>query len=249
MHLEAFVDDVAAADQTLTVYNRERPRPVQNLLEKTFGGDLAVREASGDPGAPADLLALQDEEGYVVATSRLEAVQNSLLMVNSDLYITGTRSLDQIETPEVVAAMDDTTFSVANRRKFLLIHISRHVESLALGTDGGTLHTGFQDLSRIHDECGTTRAYRRLADSGVDVHVYGAPDWPEAPEMDLTVHAEPSGEIPRSWFVVHDGAGEDARKAALVAVATGPNEYRGFWTFQPALVDDVCAYLERTYGE
>lgn len=52
-----------------------------------------------------------------------------------------------------------------------------------------------------------------------------------------------------SWFVVHDGDGDDDRKAALIAEEIGDNEDRGSWTFEPRLVDEVLGYLENTYGE
>jgi DICT domain-containing protein len=190
---------------------------------------------------------LHDEQQPAIATSPLQDVERSLLMVNSDLYVTGTRSLSEVHTPEVVVNLDEVTFSVAGKRKFLLIHISRHVEAMAHETAGGVLHTGFQKLSRITDERGTAEAYRQIVDRGVDVHVYGSGDWGAPTDLDVTVHAHETGEITDSWFVVYDGDGDDDRKAALVAVETGDNEYRGFWTFETDLVDDVIAYIDRTY--
>lgn len=243
-----FIDAVESTDHTLTVFNREDHEPVVRLLEQVFDSEhVDVREAGAEPAGPADIVQLQGEDGLAIATSPLGEIRDSLLLVNSDLYITGTRSLDQVTSSNVVANLGETTFTVAGKSKFLLIHISRQVEAMALETGDGVLHSGFQYLSRIRDERGTDRAYRRLANTGVDVHVYGVPDWEHPPVEDLIVHGHETGEIPTAWFVVHDGNGDPRRKAALVAVEVGPNEYEGFWTFRETLVDEILAYIDETY--
>lgn len=242
------IDAVDSEDHTLTVFNREEHEPVLGLLERVFDSEhVDVREAGTEPAGPADIVQLQDEEGMAIAASNLDEIRDSLLLVNSDLYITGTRPLDEVTSSNVVANLDETTFTVSGKSKFLLIHISRQVEAIALETGSGVLHSGFQYLSRIRDERGTDRAYRRLAETDVDVHVYGAPDWKRPPTEDMTVHGHGTGEIPKAWFVVHDGDGDDERKAALVAVEVGPNEYEGFWTFRTEWVDAILEYIEETY--
>jgi hypothetical protein len=243
-----FIEDVDSRQHTLTVINRREYDPILSLLERVFDSEnVDVRESGGDPAGPADILQLHDEDGLAIATSSLDVVRDRLLMVNSDMYITGTTPLEEVDTSAVVANLDDTTFTVSGKSKLLLIHISRHVEALALETGSGVLHTGFEELSRIRDERGTHRAYGRLANTDLDVHVYGRPDWEQPIEGDMTVHAHEEGEIPRSWFVVHDGDGRDGRKAALVCVEGGPDEYDGFWTFRPDLVDDILDYIDRRY--
>ena len=247
MAIADIIADIDSHDHTLTVLNREAHDPILNLLESMFESEsVAVQEAGTEPAAPANIVQLQDGDGVGIATSSLDDIRDQLLLVNSDMYITGTRSLDSVETADVVANLDDTTFNVDGKSKLLLIHISRHVERMALETGSGVLHSGFQYLSRIHDERGTDRAYHQLSDTDVDVHVYGVPDWDQPPN-DMIVHPG-EDELERAWFVVYDGDGSDERKAALVCHETGPNEYGGFWTFRPAVVDDVLDYLETTYG-
>jgi hypothetical protein len=248
MGFEALVERAGNREKTVTLLNREEVAPVYSLLEKTLGdGAVTVREDDTGSGTPVDAVLVEDG-GSALAVSPLDEVRDSLLMVNADLYVTGTVGLDEVETPEAVARLDDVTFDVAGRSKFLLAHISRHIERIALETGGGALHSGFQHLARLHAERGTLRAYRRLADVAVDVHVYGVPDHdPEVLPGDLRIHGHETGEIPESWFVVHDGDGRANRKAALVAVETGPNEYRGYWTFEPDCVDRVLRYLEQQY--
>lgn len=247
MALAEFIDDVDSREHTLTVVDREAHDPVMRLLQRMFESEnVEVRERSTGAAGPANVVRLEDESGMAIASSELGEVRDRLLMVNSDMYITGTRPLEEVETSEVVANLDDTTFTVSDKSKLLLIHISRQVEALALETGGGVTHSGFQELSRLHDERGTEAAYSRLTRTDVDVHVYGIPDWTEEPDG-MTVHDGHTEELRKGWFVVHDGDGDDERKAALVCTEVGPNEYEGFWTFRAALVDEVLAYLEQRY--
>lgn len=246
MAIADIIADVDSRQHTLTVQNRTELDPIQNLLVEMFDSEnVTVRETDTGDSDPANLVRLEDEDGVAVATSELDEIRDQLLMVNSDMYITGTRPLDRVETAEVVANLDDTTFTVSGKSKFLLIHISRHVERMALETGNGVLHSGFQYLSRIHDERGTDKAYQRLADADIAVHIYGVPDWESPPEA-MHVHTG-RAELEKAWFVVHDGNGNDERKAALVCLETGDDEYEGFWTFRPGIVDEVLSYLRETY--
>ncbi|WP_181686384.1 DICT sensory domain-containing protein [Halorhabdus salina] len=250
MGISAFIDAFDDREKTVTVLNRESVDPLYRMLADMFDSETVSVSESEDPTAPSDVVLLQDEQTGTLAVSRMNDVSDTLLLVNSDLYVTGTVPVEDVETPEVVAHLSNVTFTVEDKQKFLLIHISRHIESLALETDAGALHSSFQQLSRVRDERGTESTYRKLAASGVDTHVYGVGGWDSPAFADeLTVHAGDSDELQTSWFVVHDGDGDDDRKAALVAEEIGPNEYRGYWTFEPRLVDDILAHLETTYGQ
>jgi len=211
--------------------------------------DVRIREDEPAEGSPGNLVILEGaEEGTEqLAISSIADVGNSVLMVNSDLYVTGTRSIDEVETPAVLAGLDETTFTVSGKQKMLLIEISRHVEALAYRSGGSTLHTGFQHLARIEDERGTKSVYERLVDAGVAVHVYGSPDGVPSLADELTVHADDGEEIRTSWFVVNTDC-PDEFKGALLATEIGTNEWTGVWTFDPSVVDRVAAYLDETYG-
>jgi len=233
--------------KTLTVRNQDAPEPIERMLRRMVEApDVEVRD--GDPEEePGNVLVLEGEHGPKFAVSTLEDVAESVLLVNADLYITGTRSVDEVDTPEVIAGLAETTFTVADKRKMLLIEICRHVESLAHRHGSGRLHAGFQQLSRIDDERGTRQVYEDLVDVGVDAHVYGIgpPEGNVTPDG-VTVHASDDEEIRRSWFVVSTDCPR-YRKAALLAREVGPNEWSGFWTFEPELVDRVDRYLRETY--
>jgi len=151
-----------------------------------------------DGTQPSDIenLVLLIEDGKVVAGSTLEELTEAVLFVNSDLYITGTRGLDELELPGVITGLDDTLFTLrgypdSNRQKLLLITISRFIERVAWTAEAGTIRSSFQRLSRINDELGTRRVYERVADAGVDAHLYGVPETRRATWTRRSTAADP----------------------------------------------------------
>lgn len=150
---------------------------------------------------------------------------NAFLLVNGDLYRSGTSGLDKYDAPSVLTGLDETRFSLrgfpaSNKEKLLLILISRYIERLALDANTGTLRSSFQRLSRLDDERGTHTVYERLGDSDVDVHVYGVADWSPDEVLDVTVHAGTNEVYRRSWFVVFNADAAVATPAALLALET-----------------------------
>lgn len=254
MSLVEMVQSVDGAPATLSVVNRESNPIVRDMLEALFEGQPVEIEEREDPAVDGgDLLLYETDDGPAV--SSLPEVRDSLLTVNSDLYVTGTRSLDEIETPEVVASMDELKFSVrgypdTSKGKLLLIEMSRFIEARAYGVGEGELHSGFQYLSRLQDERGTVDVYSRFAETNVDAHVYGIPD--EYPEetLELCVHDEDCEELRRTWFVAFEDPTGAGRDAAMVAYETGPhgeNEWDGFWTYDEDRVGRVVDYLREQY--
>ena len=246
MSFSTFIDRVGSRDLTLTVVNRTELDPVYSMLEDAFEHQDVVVEEATDEDAPENEVVLYDA-GEAVAVSTLTDVRDSILTVNSDLYITGSRPLEAVDTPEVVAGLGDTTFTVEGKQKFLLIQLSREIEAMALAADDGRLHSGFQQLSRLDDERGTLQAYERLGDADIAVHVYGVPDASPLDHPGVDCHGIDAEEIRDSWFVVFACEREDVREAALVALEREPNRWDGFWTFDPDLVAEVTEYVESTY--
>lgn len=255
MSLAEFASVDREREATITVLDRESTRPVYRLLTRLFGDDaVTVQEATtGDSAVPSDTVLLEktgDDVG--MAVSSLGAVRDELLLVNSDIYVTGARELEAVQTPDVVAELDELPFTVTGdpehrKEKLLLIEMSRHIEAMAWQAGEGRLATGFQSLSRLERERGTRRVYARLgAETDVDTHVYGAPDAdPSVPGV--TIHGVDDDEISRAWFVVYD-SGEHADEAAgLVAVEREPRTWEGCWTYDADRVRAVLDYLERTY--
>jgi hypothetical protein len=249
MGLEQFLRAFDRREVDLLVVNRKAPRPMQSMLERLFDDQPIEVDERQYPDEETDVVYLV-EDGQVVATSPLAALQRSILLVNSDLYVTGTRSPGDLELPDVVESLDELRFRLrgypeAHKEKLLLVTISRYVERVVLSAGDGTLRTSFQQLSRIDDEKGTRRVYERLANSSVDAHVYGIPDWTPPQELDLAVHGGWSEEYRDSWFVVYTPETDEDRHAALLAIETDPDTWDAVWTFDADFVTDLDRYIRQ----
>ncbi|MFA1609592.1 DICT sensory domain-containing protein [Halobellus rubicundus] len=255
MALRDFIEEFASGERetSLSIVNSEQPPMVARMLDSLFSDQpVSVSEATRIL-SDSDIVQLR-RDGSVVAESPFTDVRDSVLAVNSDIYITGARPLSEIQTPDVVHNLEGTRFRVrgypaGTKGKLLLIEISRYIEAMALRHGEGELHTGFQRLSRIADERGTERAYRQLSHTDLDVHVYGLGSPKRVVSSPLTVHNDDAPEIRNGWFVVFtppaDGDGEGA---ALIAVTDDGDEWDGVWTLDADAARRVRRHLSERYG-
>lgn len=249
MGLESFLDSEADVSRSLVVVNRSSPQPVQRMLEGLFEGQPLEIEEQELPEGDDNLVVLTDGE-QVLETSPLEDVQESILLVNSDIYVTGARKLKDAALPDVLSGLSDIQFRMrgypeSNSEKLLLISISRMIERRAWEHGDGKLRSSFQHLSRIKDEKGTYNVYRTLAESGVDTHVYGLPNWTPPADLSLTIHGGYDWDFRDSWFVVFTSDDESIDDAALLAIEVEPNLWEGFWTYDADEVREINRYIER----
>ncbi|WP_049982877.1 hypothetical protein [Halorubrum sp. BV1] len=257
-HFVDFVNTDPTKSFSLAVIGNTRPKPTERMVRSLFerqpvtvvtdpvqtddGGELTGDDADlfGSQESPECDRVVLFKDGEIVAESPLSRLESTILHVNSDLYITGAVDIDQIELPDVIRRLADTTFHVrgfpeSNSEKLPLILISRYVERLS-HEYGGTHRASFQRLSRIHDERGTANVYRKLGESTADIHVYGVPDWVPPREAGLKLHGGYEVDYERTWFVVHRS---EAEAAALVAIEVGTNEWLGEWTFDRDRVEAI----------
>jgi len=248
--LDRFFDRATGPERSLVVVNRTAPEPLQRILDSMFENQrIAVEERVSDQYGEDTVLLVEDEE--VVATSPLSALENEILLVNSDLFRTGARELEETEMPAVIDGLTDQLFTLrgypeSNKEKLLLIVVSRRIERLAESGERGTLRTSFQRLSRLEDERGTREAYDAVASTDVDVHIYGRPDWVPSPNFPVTMHGGYKEDFRNSWFVLYNPPPEQVGEldsAVLVAVEREPGVWRAFWTYRRAVVEDVAAYI------
>lgn len=231
----------------LCVVNRTEPDAVKRLFDQVFDGQISISERKIPEEVDDRVLLLRD--GEVVATSSLESVMNSILLVNSDVFRTGLSGFDGHRLPDVLANLEDVSltlrgFPVSNKEKLLFVAISREIEARAFDENGGRLDAGFQNLLRIDDEFGTQRVYERLAESNVETHVYGIPggDWVNEQPDELSVHIADTDEYRRAWFVVHSS--EDGRtRSAFLAWEIDTNMWRGGWTYDPDAAGRIHDYI------
>jgi hypothetical protein len=269
--LRRFFDRVEESSHSLLVANRASPDPIQNVIETTFA-DQPIRVEERDiPDVESDTVLLV-EDGEVLATSPLSALRDTIVMVNADLYRTGARGIANLDLPAVIKRLHDVRFSLrgypkSNTEKLILVVISRYIEQVAARNGRGRHRASFQHLSRIRDERGTRQVYDHLADTAVDVHVYGIPDWVPSESLGVTAHGGYTDDFRDSWFVLFtpergagrpatDGAStvasdrstttrSDRGPVALLAIEEEPQVWDAFWTFDPSLVADLNAYIAR----
>ena len=250
MTLERFFDRATGHERSLVVVNRTRPEPIRRILGNMFARqDITVDERVSEEHDDDTVLLI--DRGEVVATSPLKELEDAILLVNSDLFVTGARELGETRIPAVMEGLTDHLFTLrgypeSNKEKLLLIVVSRRIEQLAHSYGAGTLRTSFQRLSRLEDERGTRQAYDAVADTDVDVHIYGRPDWVPSPQFGVTMHGGYSFDFRRSWFVLYNPPPPkigDYDSAVLVAVEQDPGVWKAFWTYRRAVVEDVAAYV------
>jgi len=247
--LEQFLDVTDAPERSIVIANRTEPEPFQRMVENLFRHqEIEVDENNNEEYPENTVLLLEGNE--IVATSSLAALQDAILLVNSDLFITGTRKLERTRVPAVLDGLAGTRFSLrgypeSNSEKLLLILISRYIERRAFEEGAGVLRSSFQRLSRLEDERGTRRVYERIAETNADVHLYGRPDWTPPPEFRVVVHGGYGFDFRTSWFVVHEPpAGSETEPAALLAIELDRRRWDGFWSYDPAFVTELTDYIK-----
>ncbi|PGF17031.1 histidine kinase [Natrinema sp. CBA1119] len=267
MTLRSFIDEVGPPNQTIAVISDDAMGPLESMLAETFGDQpiavesgLRADDIADPPPAVARTLeadgdtAVLLEDGRPVAASSMLELYDSLLAINSDLFVTGARGIGEIEFPDVLAGLENTRlrlrgYPLAHKEKLLLILVSRYIEQRTWNAGSGTLHSAFQRLSRIDDEIGTAEVYAELAATDVETHVYGVDDG-TAVGLDLTVHTGTEAEYRDAWFVVYEpddsaarADGEAAQPLALLCLETEPRIWDGFWTADPAQVATIADYI------
>jgi hypothetical protein len=222
------VERVDERRRTVTVYAPALPDALERMfdrrhvrLEHEF-----LPQSGGEP-----FLTVVDGDEYVGSVD-LPAV-----------YDFGHPKIHEVGSPEFVEAayrkltslLPDTVFSSLDRRQ--LLATSREFEDRAWRVGEGRLDVGFQALSKLQAQ---TDVYEALVDRGIDVHLYGEPDWCPSFVDDVTVHTD-GDELGEVWFMAYDGGGDAGQACGLVAVERSPGSFEGFWTYDPESVDCIFA--------
>jgi KaiC/GvpD/RAD55 family RecA-like ATPase/DICT domain-containing protein len=235
---------VRAESPTLTVCNYDGPPEELAVVERYFDRQgVTVRTASLDVDEPHSVALLHHGDD-LLASESVTAIRSAI-----DIEAATSEEFAKRRTSDLLTNLEQSVFGAQNADKSLLIDVSHSIELLANRTRTGQLHVGFQRLSNLVEDEQASRIYRRLAESGVDVHVYGVPDT-TADLPGVTIHELDTPEIRESWFVVYDGGGDPDRQAALLTVQIEDSEqYKGFWTYDSDIVRQVGAYVSATYPD
>ncbi len=261
--LEQFVSRTDPPDRRLVVVGADADDPLAAMLAETFGSSIDVETAPETHGIETTDRLPEDEPTVVLlegdrieATSPMSTVYDAVLGINSDLFVTGARGIEDVGLPAVFAGLEGHRFGLrgyprAGKEKLLLIVVSRWIERLAWVRGRGTLRSAFQELSRIDDEVGTREAYETLAGTDLAVHLYGAGGSERLDRLG-SVHRGTSPAYRRSWFVVfrpptgetvEESDGEVPTGAAQVAIEDGPGVWEGFWTTDPETVQEIDDHI------
>ncbi|PSQ18834.1 hypothetical protein BRD00_03545 [Halobacteriales archaeon QS_8_69_26] len=244
MSFSTFVDDVKEREKTLTVFAANDESTLSELRDFFEVQNIAVRRGHVEGDEPRDFVVLH-QEGDAVAVSTLRDLRQSLFLTDRPSGFGSSFDVD--EAPDVVNSLGNTTFSVDCEDRTLLTQISNYVGELAFRAGSGTVHSGIRRISALTEDPSRLALYRKVADAGVETHVYAARD-ADIPEIGgVSVHVSDADEIASARFDVFDGAGDDASKAAMVAFDQGEDSFRGFWTFEADIVDEIEAYVRETY--
>jgi DICT domain-containing protein len=240
MWLRELIEESESAGSRLVVYNPGADAvSIEQVRDYFANFDVAV-VTGPDVEHPSAPFVLLESDGRCLASVDYELLAEYLFERSVDRF-------DEMALPDAMSVrallgrLDDQRYTVTDADRLPLINISRYIEKRAWQREGGTIHAGFQSLSRLQGERGTWRKYCRLADSGVAVSIYGTPDW-EPPDHDgVSVYADREGLVADFWFVVyrHGEAG-----AALLAHESEPRTYQGFWTYDRETVIDIASYIE-----
>jgi len=240
--LRSIFDDVRSGAPTLTVCNYEGESEALGVIERYFDRHgVDVRQASLDVAQPSSVALLHHGDN-LLASETVTALLGAI-----DIDSATDEGFKQRQTSDLLTNLEQSVFGAAAADKPLLIDVSHNVELLANRVGTGRLHAGFQQLSNLVDDEQASRIYERLAKSGVEVHVYGAPD--TTTELSgVTVHEDDGEEMAESWFVVYDGGGNPNQRAALLAIERDSTDvFEGFWTYDADIVGPLDAYLTTTY--
>ncbi len=228
---------MGAARRTVTVYSDD-PHP-----------ELADRLADWNVELRFDRLPEGTQEGFVTIRQGGEFMGGIDVGVLAGFFEPSLTLPGEARDDPALAtfldSLDETLFHGTDRRQ--LLAASREFEDRAWRVGTGRLTAGFQRPAALEAQ---RSVYERLADRGLDVHVYFDGDWNTPTIPGVRMHAVRNDEIGQFWFVAFDGgngAGRSSQACALLAEETVSSSYSGFWTYDPSRVESLLAYLETTY--
>jgi hypothetical protein len=222
--------------QTLSVVNYDGPDHVLATLQEYFDAQsLVLRTTRTESRKPANFAVLHDDDEFLGAAP----VEDIYHVARPDADLVGNGDVDELDCHRLFGEIDQSVFADYGERR--MIAVSRAIEQTAWEHRAGELHAGFQSLSKLRHQW---RIYRALADTDVEVHVYGRPDW-TVPDDRFDVHGDRGQELARHWFVVFISPNGDDR--ALLAQEREPGRFFGVWTTRTEFAQALRRRLHDRY--
>lgn len=233
--LDSLLERVKRSDKRFTVYGRGD----DSDIERQFAAHSVTADWQQLPPAAPEPFVVVEEGGEFVGAIPLDELEWLL-----------TPPVVRPASPTDVApgyrvlfdVLDETVFTAMNRRQ--LLAVSREIEDRARRVGNGQLHASFQHLSAFAEQ---VEWYWTLGEAGLDIHVYGAPDWEPPAIPGVTFHGYGDDALERFWVVTFDG-GTDPTQACGLVGREYDETFDGFWTDDPALVERVQTELVAEAG-
>lgn len=237
MNLKEAIEYVQGHRKDLVLFNLGDPSVAGELAAYFESQNVRIQTAETVSGRPRELGVLTSGREFltIVDVAMLRELVASVPTAR-DVGIADS------EYSDILRYLKETTFTSYDTGQ--LLYASREIEDRARRVGGGTIHAGFQRLSIMGNE---QEIYQDLDRRGVDVHAYGLSDAPLPDFGGGVIHATNTAEIATTWFVVFDGGGTTSQKTALIATERAEDDWFGAWTYDPGIVDNLCAYLDSTY--
>lgn len=195
---------------------------------------VAVESRSLPPGGPEPFVEIKTD-GEVVGVIGIEAVEG---LLEPPISRPGDRDDISDGYRVLFDVLEKMVLSGMNRRE--LLAVSREIEDRAYRVGEGTLRVNFQTLSTFRSQ---TEVYRTLTtETDLDIHIHGLDDWTPPTITGITYHIDEAERFGPYWALAYDGGPTDSQACGLVAQEHS-NDYTGFWTNDPALVEEIATAL------
>jgi hypothetical protein len=228
--LDSLLERLTRSNRQFTVYGRGG----ESDIEQQFAAhSVTVDSRQLPPDGPDPLVVVAEDGEFVgaIPVAELEWLLTPPVVrpASPTAVSPGYRVLFEV--------LDETVFTAMNRRQ--LLAVSKEIEDRARRVGNGRLRASFQQLSTFADQ---VEWYWTLGEAGLDVHVYGAPDWEPPAIPGVTYHGYGDESIERYWIVTFDGGTEPSQACALAARADDES-FDGVWTDDGELVAEIESAL------
>lgn len=232
--LHSLIAEVRHREHQFTVYRRGDRSDIEAWL---VDHGVAVESRSLPSGGPDPFIEVSTD-GEVVSVIGVDALEG---LLTPPIHRPGDRDGISDGYRALFDLLERTVVSGINRRE--LLAVSREIEDRAYRVGEGTLRVSFQTLSRFRSQ---TAVYRTLAaETDLDIHIYALDDWTPPKIGGLTYHTEDVERLEPHWVLAYDGGPGDSQACGLVARAHS-EDYAGFWTNDPSLVEEIATALAET---
>ncbi len=236
--LQQALSEIEAHRKTLEIYSANDQSAI---VDQFATRNVTVVTGSLPPGVDAEFVIVRGPEGEFVGSLGLDTFRAILSPAVHPPWVLTER---ETAYSEVFDFLDDTLFSSYDRRQMLAT--TREIEERAWRRGEGTLYVGFQNRRALEQQ---TNVYETLAAHGnLAAELYVSDEWDVAIGESVRVTSSSATEIGQFWFVLYDGGGSAIHRCGLVAEERDAGRYYGFWTYDPALVEELVGHLRTTYG-